>query len=303
MSSMKFIVIVFTVFLAICQIAQGQVVKDDISGFSTLLVTPSARHAGTGDAVGAVSGDLFSLYSNPAGIAKIQYLTVGAAHNEWIADYRSEFVGLAYHPGNYALGISINYGTVDDIERRTGPSEDPEGLFDLNDLVAGLTLARAFGEKLDLGVTAKIVYEKIDVYSATGLAVDFGFQYQAMPELAIGASFSNLGSKLKLDEEEYDLPKILRAGASYRISELLIAADMVYPTDDDPHFHVGGEYNLSEMFYLRGGLQSGYDEKLLSFGLGFEEKGFNIDYAYVPFKSDLGDTHRLSFTYSLLKED
>ena len=300
---MKIIVIALTVLLTVFQIVNAQVVKDDISGFSTLTVTPSARHAGFGDAIGSVSGDLFSLYSNPAGIMNIDYLTVGAAHNEWIADYRSEFVGLAYHPGNYALGVSVNYGTVDDIERRTGPSEDPEGLFDLNDLVAGLTLARGFSDKLDAGVTAKIVYEKIDVYSATGFAVDFGIRYQVRPQLALGASFSNLGSKMKLDKEEYDLPKILRAGGSYRINELLIAADMVYPTDDDPHFHVGGEYNLSEMFYLRSGLQSGYDEKLLSFGIGFERKGFNIDYAYVPFKSDLGDTHRLSFTYSLLKED
>lgn len=281
----------------------GQVERDDISGFSTLLVSPSARQAAMGEGYGSSADDLFSLYSNPAGILNVPYFTVGAAHNQWISDYRSEFVGLIYHPTNFAVGFSINYGTVGDIERRSGPSEEPEGYFDLNDLVAGITLAHLVGENIMLGLTSKIVYERIDFYSATGFAVDLGLQYRPMPELVVGASFANLGTKMTLDEDEYDLPKLLRAGGSYRISDFLISADVVYPTDDDPHFHLGGEYLINKLFYLRGGFQSGYDEKALAFGLGFAQKGFNIDYAYVPFKSDLGDTHRLSLTYSLLKEE
>ncbi len=283
--------------------SSGQVIKDDISGFSTLLVSPSARHAAMGEAVGSSGRDLFTLYSNPAGILNIPYFTVGAAHNEWIADFRSEYVGLVYHPSDFAIGFSINYGTVDDIERRTGPTDEPEGYFDLNDLVAAATIARNFGERLKLGITSKIVYEKLDVYSSTGVAFDFGMQYLLMPELIVGASLSNLGSSMKLDEEEFDLPKILRFGGSYRIKDFLVSGDLVYPTDDDLHLHIGGEYNLSQIFFLRSGFQSGYDEKALAFGLGFEQKGFNIDYAYVPFKSDLGDTHRISLTYSLLKEE
>jgi len=281
----------------------GQAIKDDISGFSTLIITPSARHAGMGGGYGSTAGDLFSLHSNPAGILNIPYFTVGAAHNQWIADYRSEFVGLVYRPGDFALGVSIDYGTVGDIEKRSGPSDDPEGYFDLNDLVAGVTLAHFLGENLQFGLTSKIVYEKIDVYSSTGIAFDFGIQFRAMTELVLGAGISNLGTKMKLDEDEYDLPRILRAGASYYFRDFMISADVFYPTDDDPHFHVGGEYGFNKMLFLRSGFQSGYDDKALSFGLGIEQKRFNIDYAYVPFNSDLGDTHRISFTYSLLKED
>jgi hypothetical protein len=283
--------------------AMGQVVNDDISGFSTLLVSPSARQAAMGEGYGSAAGDLFSLYSNPAGILNVPYFIAGAAHNQWISDYRSEFVGLVYHPTNFALGFSINYGAVGDIERRSGSSDDPEGYFDLNDLVAGVTLAHLVGGNIMLGLTSKIVYEKIDFYSATGFAFDFGLQYHPMPELVMGVSFANLGTSMTLVDKEYDLPKLLRAGGSCRISDLMVAADVVYPTDDDPHFHLGGEYVLNSIFYLRGGFQSGYDEKALAFGLGFVQRGFNIDYAYVPFKSDLGDTHRVSLTYSLLKEE
>ncbi len=303
MKIMKVSIIIILSLILFQGSLSGQVRKDDISGFSTLLVSPSARHAAMGEGVGSSGMDFFTLYSNPAGILNVPYLTVGAAHNEWIADYRSEYIGLVYHPSDFALGVSVNYGTVDDIERRSGPTDEPEGLFDLNDIVAGITIARNLGEKLKLGITSKIVYEKLDVYSSTGVAFDFGMQYLVRPELMIGASFSNLGSSMKLDDEEYDLPRILRGGASYRIKDFLISGDVVYPTDDDPHFHLGGEYNLSQMFFLRSGFQSGYEEKALAFGLGFEQEGFNIDYAYVPFKSDLGDTHRISLTYSLLKEE
>ncbi len=256
-----------------------------------------------GEGFGSAATDMFSLYSNPAGILNVPFFEVGFSHNDWIADYRSEYVGAVYHPSNLAVGLSVNYGTVGDIERRTGPTDDPIGYFDMNDIVAGFTVAHAFGPKLRLGVTSKLVYEKIDVYSATGLAFDFGMQYYVNRSLLVGASYSNLGSNLRLDEEEYELPRLLRAGAAYRISGFLLSGDVVYPSDDDPHFHFGGEYNFSSMFFLRSGFQSGYDEKALAFGLGIEQKGFNIDYAYVPFKSDLGDTHRISITYSLLKED
>jgi hypothetical protein len=283
--------------------ASAQVDRDDISGFSTLLVTPAARHAAMGNSTGSTAGDLFSLYSNPAGILSVDHFSVGFSHSEWIADYRSEYAGLVYHPSDFAIGLSVNYGTVGDIERRSGPTQEPEGYFDLNDLVAGLTMARAFSPQLRLGLSAKLVYEKIDIYSSTGFAFDFGFQYLVSSQLTLGASFANLGTKLKLDEEEYDLPRILRAGASYLIADFLISGDMIYPTDDDPHFHVGGEYNFNRMFYLRSGFQSGYDEKDISFGLGVNHRGINLDYAYIPFKSDLGDTHRISFTYSLSKEE
>lgn len=303
MKKSKIAAITLLILLIFSNLAFAQSKESDIAGFSTLLVSPSARNSAMGEASGATAQDLLALYSNPAGITGTPYFSVGAAHVSWIADYRSEFVGIIYHPSNFAIGSQIYYGTVGDIERRTGPSDEPEGYFDLNDIVAGLSIAYQAGEFLTLGVTPKLVYQKIDIYSSTGVAFDFGMQYRIMPELVIGASFANLGSKLKLADEEYDLPKLLRIGASYRIRDFLISGEMFYPTDQDPHLHLGGQYNINDMFYLRSGFQSGYDDKSVSFGLGFEERGFNINYAYVPFKSDLGDTHRISLTYSILRED
>jgi len=300
----KKILLVALIFnLAILGNGLGQVSSEDLTGFSTLLVSPSPRHAAMGEGDGATTGDLFSLYANPAGMLDISYFSVGAAHNEWIADYRSEFVGLVYHPSKFACGFSLNYGTVGDIERRSGPTQEPEGHFDLNDLVLGISAAYQAAADLKLGLTTKLVYEKLDIYSSTGVAIDLGWQYVLRPQLTMGASLANLGSKLKLDREEYDLPQVARIGGSYLISGFLLGAELFYPLDDDPHLHVGGEYAVHEMFFLRSGFQSGYDEKALSFGMGFAHHGFSIDYAYVPFKSDLGDTHRLSIIYSLSKEE
>lgn len=303
MNKLKIAGIAIAALILFSSLSFAQTKEVDIAGFSTLLVSPSARHAAMGDASGATATDLLALYSNPAGITGTPYLDVGAAHVSWIANYRSEFVGIVYHPSNFAIGSSIYYGTVGNIERRSGPSDQPEGYFDLNDIIAAVSVAYQAGEFLTLGITPKLVYQKIDIYSAAGIAFDFGMQYRLMPDLLVGASFANLGTKLKFENEEYDLPRLFRAGATYFIRNFQISGEVFYPTDDDAHFHIGGQYNVNNMFYLRSGFQSGYDDKSVSFGLGFEEKGFNINYAFVPFKSDLGDTHRISLTYSLLKED
>jgi hypothetical protein len=58
--------------------------------------------------------------------------------------------------------------------------------------------------------------------------------------------------------------------------------------------HLGGEFGLYESFKLRSGYQSGYDEKTLSFGMGIKFKKYAIDYAFLPYKSDLGDVHCIS---------
>jgi hypothetical protein len=63
--------------------------------------------------------------------------------------------------------------------------------------------------------------------------------------------------------------------------------------------YFGGEYLIKEVLYLRAGYQTGYDNRGLSAGAGFVYKEFRIDYAFVPYQSDLGNSHRFSLTYSI----
>jgi hypothetical protein len=70
--------------------------------------------------------------------------------------------------------------------------------------------------------------------------------------------------------------------------------DLVKPRDDDAKAHLGGEYGLYQIVYLRLGYQFGYDEKNVSFGMGIKYKNYAIDYALLPYKSDMGDVHCVS---------
>jgi hypothetical protein len=46
---------------------------------------------------------------------------------------------------------------------------------------------------------------------------------------------------------------------------------------------------------IRAGLAAGDTESSVSFGVGWAVQSLHLDYACVPFKSELGDTHRFSF--------
>jgi hypothetical protein len=51
------------------------------------------------------------------------------------------------------------------------------------------------------------------------------------------------------------------------------------------------------MLALRAGYQTGYDDKGLAAGLGLYLKNLEFGYAYTPFLSNLGDSHRFSATW------
>jgi hypothetical protein len=81
--------------------------------------------------------------------------------------------------------------------------------------------------------------------------------------------------------------------------EILLVGDAVLPEHGDSRVHFGLEFEYSRMLALRFGYRSGYDNQNVSIGLGAKVQSFRVDYAYVPFYSDLGDTHRISLGFAL----
>ena len=129
---------------------------------------------------------------------------------------------------------------------------------------------------LSLGNTLKLAYEKIDLGSASAFALDLGGLYTLTPELALGASVRNLGTKPKFENTAYDLPVEFRAGISYkmpqdsRLKGLLLSSDFVQPHwgNQNSKLDFGGEYNYQNLIALRIGYSNGYDSRGLSFGGG-----------------------------------
>jgi len=286
------------VVLLLPALASAQTVAErDISGVAGLKIAPGAAQAGAAGAFGSVASDAFSLYYNPAGSVRAGRYSAGFMHHEWISDVRSEYAAFVWRPGRVAVGISLLYNSVGDMERRDDvPTSEPLSIFDAQDLVAGLTTGFYISEEFSIGLTAKIIYERIDVSSGSAVAIDVGGYYVFLPNVHVGMAASNLGSKMKLESQEDDLPTVVRAGGSYTYRTFSLGLDLVTPTDDQPHLHVGAESVISDILTLRAGYASGYDIRDFAFGFGIKHRFASIDYAYTPISSDLGDSHRFSLT-------
>jgi hypothetical protein len=277
------------------------------AGLAFLKLGIGARATGMGEAFVAVSDDATALYWNPAGICQLQGSQLTMMHAEWFQDIRFEYLGAVLSRDTHAYGLSLTLNTVAQIERRVKASDQPLGIFSSHDLALALSYARKIGSRWNLGGSLKVLYEKIHLDDGWGWAVDAGFQYDTFVDgLTAGGSILNLGPKMKLRSEKFSLPAIYKLGLSYRpgllsfqSTDVTLAMDLSKPADNRLRVHSGGELRLYDLVALRCGYQTGYDEKGLSTGLGFRQKRFRIDYAFVPYSSDLNDTHRISLGIEL----
>jgi hypothetical protein len=270
------------------------------TGLAFLKIGVGARAAAMGEAYAAVAQDPTATYWNPAGIANAPDLEFHASHNEWISDVRYEYVSVVQGLRGHALGASVALLHMGSMEGRDDTGQFTE-TFHAYDFAAGLTYARRVLRPVEVGATAKILYERIQDFTTTGFAVDLGARYRTpVRGLTVATTLTNLGPELKYEEDAFLLPVSGRVGAAYRtlalLDGLIVAADARFPNDSDAKGHLGAELWVHEAVALRGGAKLGYDEELGTVGFGVKYREYALDYAFVPFSetSQLGDTHRLS---------
>jgi hypothetical protein len=281
--------------------------EDGSAGLAFLKLGAGARAVGMGDAYTAVNGDASSVYWNPATIVDVDNLDVTLMHNEWFQDIRYEYVGAVRSYGDYAIGAAIVGLYMDDLEARTGPTAEPDGHFGVFDFSVTGSYARNLTDELSVGGSVKYLTEKIDEERASGVAVDLGGRYRVpgFTGLSAGVAVLNLGPQMKFIEEKFDLPVMYKVGAALDVpveslnGNVVIASDAIMPADGDTKVHFGLEYEYAGMIALRFGYRTGWDNQNVSVGLGINVKNFRLDYALVPFYSELGDTHRVSLSFML----
>jgi hypothetical protein len=283
--------------------------EEGTTGLAFLKLGAGARAIGMGDAYAALGGDASSVYWNPAGAVAVDNIDVVLMHSEWFEGIRYEFAGGVQSDGRQAFGIGLMGLYTDEIEEREDdPLADPIGTFRVFDFSVTGTYARRLTDQLDVGGSVKYLNETIDEESATGFAVDVGAIYRvpAVPGLSAGVSVQNLGPQMKFVEDGFDLPAVARVGAALQApveslnGDLVLVGDAVVPlTEGDVKIHSGIEFEYAEILAFRFGYRTGWDNQNVSYGVGAKVRSFRLDYAYVPFYSDLGDTHRISLGFAL----
>lgn len=286
-----------------------------------------ARATAMGETFTALADDASATYWNPAGMANLDQRELMAEHSSHLQGISVERVAYANPLGHQvrgrpAWGVSAAYLSLEGIEGRSGNTAQPDRLFGASDFYSALSYAHPLNRSRDrafsLGVTGKVIQQKIDTRQATAYALDVGLLKQ-WGRWQAGATLSNLGTQVRFIEESFPLPQTLRAGLSRRAahSPLTVALGLEHVKGNSaPSYRLGFEYTAGSLLALRAGyltrsgdsqralkgttLGTVTDSELNRFtglvgGVGFRIFGYGLDYAFTPY-GELGNTHQISLS-------
>ncbi|MAN24622.1 MAG: hypothetical protein CME10_10175 [Gemmatimonadetes bacterium] len=342
MKALKIITVLgMAMFLVAPQPTDAGVRKSGLTGAAFLKVGVGARAVALGSAYTTVTGDVNQIFWNPAGSALNSGDTqVMLSHNSWIADLSHDAVGYARDFGDLGTvgigivtlgtsGIESDRDAVPQFVLDAGtftPNDNGSGNYDYRDIAVGVTWSRHITDRLDMGLTGKIVRQTIDGVSASAYAADFGAIYRTgFYGTRLGARINNLGSDLTFYDIGAPLPLIFSIGAATDIyndsgMQVTVLADATKPQDGEQLLYTAVEAQFFEMLQLRTGYQFNYqgieDEKVdevdgvvfdaprteqgLTAGLGLDlsmgDYDATVDYAFTSF-GILDQVHQFSLQF------
>lgn len=297
-------IIAFSIALAISLASAASIPEEMGTNEAAFLkIDAATRPTAMGGAFVGVADDVNSVFWNPAGLTQMEKRELTAMYNSW-------FAGINYASGAYSQPLGENAAFAasliwmqSEIERRIDDTEEPDSLTNVYSFAAGLSGSYALIPKLlSLGGTIKAISQNFDVDESNGAAADLGCLVR-VSNLSLGASIQNI--KLHMSTEG-SLPLSIRAGGAYQFSRnSTIAGEFSKLGAGEPSYHIGLEKWIREILAIRVGYCIGAGDNPkegLSAGLGLRAYGtkplealsFQLDYAYVPDRDGLGDTHRVS---------
>ncbi len=272
---------------------------------SFLHIYADARGTAMGGALGTITGDVYSIYWNPAGLSKVLFKEIGATYHRIFQGMNYSFIGYATPSDYYGtiagqiffLGsgpITATYENLDGSFAGTG------GSFSVNDLGMGISQAKAITNNVSYGISLKLISHRIMNESAFALAGDIGFIYQPLvEELKFGAVLQNFSTTYKFLNHKVREPWSIRAGTSYAFSEvpLYLAIDYNFIAGNRDSINIGSEFWVFDIMAIRTGVKLPSPSGFLScinigLGLSFFDL-YKLDYSFSP-DTRLGITHKFS---------
>jgi hypothetical protein len=256
-----------------------------------LLIEPSARIAGVGNAGVAIGDGIESVYYNPAAIGRLgDKVQAQFSHAEWFAGITYDYIATAVPAGKWGnLFASITALNSGDIDVRT--VSQPLGTgdkYNVSDLAIGLGYGHEFSGRFSAGAQITWLQETIWHSSANAGVFNVGMLYRtSVHGLYIGGSVNNFGTDARFDgadlrvtfdadpnrngdngtlpavqfTDAFALPVIFRVGIGcpWKIADdqvLRLEADAFHPSDNDESVSLGAEWTYRDLLALRGGWQN-----------------------------------------------
>lgn len=276
-------------------------------GFAFLEVPGGARAAAMGGAFATVAKGAEAAFWNPAGLAGVTGTELTATHTETYEQLRNDHVAVAGKLFGGGLATSFRAMYSQPIEERDDLG-NVIGSFGAHDLEFLAGYGRTLAGGTSVGLTAQVVRERIADLAATTWAVNAGtaFGVPLIPGGRASLSIHNLGppAHYMLDGvqgQPVDLPTAVQVGLATSHSAFqgftgLLAVEARATRGRQSLVAVGGELDSPAGAALRLGLRAGDDVASWSAGAGWRMEKLSVDYAFVPSKLDLDDTHRFSLT-------
>jgi hypothetical protein len=266
-----------------------------------------ARASALGGAYASVARGAEAAFWNPAGLADFAGSQFAATHTEGWLQLRQEHVAVAGRLFGGGIAASFRALYSEPIEERDDLG-NLVGAFGAHDLEFLAGYGFRLGNGVSLGLTAQAVRERIADLAATTWAMGAGAAWEpaALPGARASLSLHHVGPAGHYSfsgerGQPVALPTALHAGVSLARQTIqnltgLVALEARATRGRELLFAVGGELDSPAGAALRLGFRAGDDVATWSTGAGWRARALSVDYAWVPSRLDLDDTHRLSLT-------
>jgi flagellar motor protein MotB len=270
--------------------------------FEELETSFGVRASAMGESFVGLSNDYEALWWNPGGLATLRRNELAFIHHFWFEGIRDEFFSFAHPMYKGTISGGIVYTSYGEIEKYD-IYNNPHAGFSPFRAIFLVSYGRRMNKKLNLGLSVKGLYDKIDEFNGKGVAFDIGVLYKTSEKISFGTSIRNVSPGVSYSSgESNQIPLDARIGIGLALTRSFnIIGETVITTLRTPEIHGGFEFwPLQERFAIRGGYKTGPQsiEHLgplsgLTSGIGLVYNQFLFDYVFVPY-TDLGSTHRLS---------
>lgn len=293
-----FIVLLAAGAAPLCALDLGFAKEDGGQAGAFLDFAASARSLGMGRAHAAVADDASAGYWNPAGLSQLERKDVVALYSQLFEETDFGSISFALPTIDWGtFGVSVAHLRSVGFKGRNDQAIET-GEFDLNDTAILLSNGMRIRETLSIGLTAKVIRQKVQAFDDVSYGADVGFLWTPHSAFQIGFAAKNvIAPEITLKKESDTFPLDLRLGMKYELgSKWLFAVDVNQVENRSLKPHIGAEYAVSELVALRGGLM----ESEMTAGLGVWFGDMGIDYAFgfndaASGIDDLGASHRAGF--------
>lgn len=317
--------------LAFAAPAHAQMFGDQRVGTSSgtfLRIGLGARAVGLGESFVAVANDPSAIYWNPAGLASLQRSELMLTHVEWPAEIRYDHLVYVMPVSKLGGSVGFQFGVLaTEIDETSELHPFGTGrTFFYSDMVAGISYARRWTDKLLVGVGGKYVREDLgtDVGGprTQSFLIDIGsIYYLGYGSVRIATALSNFGSEMEPKDpnsgdgqwvspitgenrtyDGFDPPLMFRYGLAFEPIEkanhrLTASIEANQPADDAQVLKMGLEWAWQRRLALRTGYNFMADELKFSAGAGLYldigSTKSTFDYAFTE-GGNLGAIHRMS---------